>query len=133
MASPYQTYRDLSAQTASPAKLLLMLFDGAIRFTKQSIEGLETGDYVKVNENLAKVQAILNELMTSLDRSYPIAEDMLRMYEYMHYTAIQANIRKDVQLAQEVLTYLQQFKETWTEASKIAGSTSMESPYVQQS
>ena len=116
--SPYQKYQQSSVQTASPAQLVVMLYDGAIRFLKQSIEGIETKNIEITNTNLIKTQKIVNELIASLNFDYPIAHDLLRIYEYMSQQLIVANLKKDKAIAQEVLEHLVELKEAWFQVAK---------------
>ncbi|MDT3428006.1 flagellar protein FliS [Paenibacillus forsythiae] len=121
LISPYDKYKEAQTQTANSSKLLLMLYDGAIRFLKLGIEGIEQGNIEKANNNLIKTQAIINELVASLNLEYPIAHNLAQIYEYMIYQLIQANIKKDKQCAEEVLTHLIDMKEAWIEASRVSG------------
>lgn len=116
--SPYQKYRQAQAETASKPKLLIMLYDGAIRFTKIGIEGINSRNFEVANNNLIKSQAIIHELVSSLNFDYPISNDLVRLYEYMLRLLIEANLKKQVGPAEEVLGYLIELRETWVEASK---------------
>jgi flagellar secretion chaperone FliS len=117
-ANPHQIYQQSSVQTASPAKLLLLLMDGAVRFLKQGIEGIEQGDIQKANTNLIKTQNIIFELIASLDMEYPIAKNLMPIYEYMIRRLTEANFYKRVEPAEEILTYLIELKDAWTLASR---------------
>ncbi|ANF98480.1 flagellar export chaperone FliS [Paenibacillus bovis] len=119
ISSPYEKYRQNAVQT-SPGQLLIMLYDGAIRFTLAAIDGINQKDYEKSNINFGKAQAIVSEFRASLDRSYEVAENLDRLYEYMNYLLIQANVKKDVASAEEALGYLKDLRETWVEANKLA-------------
>ena len=114
----YQKYQQTQFQTASPAKLLLMLYEGAIRFVRTGISGIEEADYEKSNMNLCKGQAVLHELIAALNYDYPIAKTLYQVYEYMIHRLIQSNLKKDVRPAREVLDYLTELKEAWETASK---------------
>lgn len=118
--SPQNRYLNNSVQTATPGQLLLMLFDGCMRFCKLSIQAIDDKDYSAAHTNLYKAQAIINELIVSLDKNIPISAELERIYEYMHHLLIQANLKKSREPIQEVLGYLVEFKETWSEASKKA-------------
>ncbi|BFT68683.1 flagellar export chaperone FliS [Paenibacillus sp. P36] len=111
-------YLENTVQTASPAQLLIMLCDGAIRFCRAGIEALKTTNYQDANTNLVKVQDIISEFSITIDRDAPIADDLLRLYEYFNYRLIEANMKKSVEPAEEVLGYLVQLKETWLQAAK---------------
>lgn len=116
--SPYQKYQQTQLQTASPAQLLLMLYDGAIRFVRLGIAGIEEQDYEKANTYLCKTQAVIHELMAALNYDYPIAKALEQVYEYMLYRLINSNLKKNTAPAQEVLSYLLELREAWDTASK---------------
>ena len=78
----------------NPSQLLIMLFDGAIRFVRAGMVGIEERDYEKTNLNLGKAQNIMSELMVTLDFSYEVSNGLLKIYEYINYLLIQANIKK---------------------------------------
>lgn len=118
MISPYEKYRQSSVKTSTPGQLLIMLFDGAIRFTKAGAEGIAAADIQKTNQNFVKAQAIMSELMATLDPGYSISNSLFSIYEYIRHLMIQANVKKDQSLAEEALTYLNELRVTWMEASK---------------
>lgn len=120
ITSPYDKYRQSSVQTSNPAQLVIMLYDGAIRFVKTAMDGLAQKDNEKANLNLGKAQTIVSELMSTLDRSYDISKSLYSLYEYTNYLLVEANIRKDVTKAEEAVGYLTDLRETWLQASKIA-------------
>lgn len=116
ISNPYQKYQQSSVQTASPEQLILMLYDGAIRFTRSSIEAIEQKDYNRSNQNLQKAQRIINELIASLDFQFEISNQLMSIYEYMLHQLIQANIKKQKAPVSEVLAHLIDLKETWSRA-----------------
>ncbi|KAA8997979.1 flagellar export chaperone FliS [Paenibacillus spiritus] len=118
VTSPYEKYRQSSVNTSTPSQLLIMLFDGAIRFTRAGVEGLNESNIIKTNQNLVKAQAILSELMTSLNPGYEISKSLYSLYEYIKHLLIQANIKKEIAPAEEALGYLTELRTTWMEASK---------------
>ncbi|NGZ76117.1 flagellar export chaperone FliS [Saccharibacillus alkalitolerans] len=119
--SPYQKYQQTQAQTASKPKLLIMLYDGAIRFVKAGIDGIAERNYESANNNLCKAQAIVHELTSSLNFDYPIASELARIYEYMLHLLIEANVKKNAAPAEEVLEHLSELREAWIEAGKVSG------------
>lgn len=118
--SPYEKYRQSSVKTSTPSQLLIMLFDGAIRFVRAGMEGIDSVDYQKTNINLGKAQTIVSELMSTLDPTYDISKSLNDLYEYINHLLIQANVKKDKVPAEEALQYLTEFRVTWLEASKLA-------------
>ena len=123
MTSPYNSYRNSAVQTASPAKLLIMLYDGAIRFINAGIEGISVADYQKANTNLGKAQSIISELSATLDRSMPISSNLEALYEYITHLLMKSNIDKNESPAKEALGYLKEMRETWAEAIKVVASS----------
>jgi flagellar protein FliS len=111
-------YMQNSIQTASPGQLLIMLYDGAIRFCRQGIEAIKEQRFSDANVSLLKVQDIISEFVITIDRSNPISENLLKLYEYFNMRLIEANMKKDTEPAEEVLSYLIDLKETWFQASK---------------
>jgi flagellar protein FliS len=128
--SPYQIYQQSSVQTANRGKLLIMLYEGAIRFTKTGIEGMHKHNHESTNTNLKKAQAIVHELIASLDQSYDISKDLLSIYEYMLHLLIESNLKKNPTLAEEALGYLVELHEAWKQAvnvpfNKVSEETNM--------
>jgi flagellar protein FliS len=117
-------YLETTIQTASPAQLLIMLYDGAIRFCRAGIEAIRNNNVKDANVNLIKAQDIVSELIITLDRSAPVSESLLKLYEYFGHLLIQANIKKSAEPVEEVLQYLLELKETWIQANKLAVSGS---------
>lgn len=97
-----------------------MLYEGAIRFIKQAKLALGEKDLIKTNELVIKAQDITSELMITLDRSVPISEQLLIMYEYLHRRLVEANVRKDVAILSEVQDFYMEFRNTWKEAMILA-------------
>jgi len=126
MQQPHRNkYLETSVQTASPAQLMIMLWDGAIRYSKLSIEAMNNGNYQDANSNLQRVQDIISEFMITLDRTSSIAEGLLSLYDYFQRRLIEANIQKRVDYIEEVMGFLIEMKETWVQAAMMAktGST----------
>lgn len=115
-----QAYQTNSITTATPAELTLMLYNGAIKFIKQSKAAIVEKDLEKAHEYNIRVQDIINELIITLNRDIPVSEHFLIMYDYMLHRLITANVQKDVEILNEVEDYLIQFRDTWKEAMVLA-------------
>ncbi|WNF06283.1 flagellar export chaperone FliS [Brevibacillus borstelensis] len=115
-----QTYQSNQVTTANPGELTLMLYNGAIKFIKQAKGAIGEKDIVKAHESCLKVQNILYELISTLNKSYPISREMEKMYDYMLQRMIEANMRKDSSILSEVEDYFVQFRDTWKEAMQLA-------------
>jgi len=121
MPNPYQKYQKNMVETVTPAQLVLMLYNGAIRFIKQAQMGLEEEKLEVCHQNILKAQDILTELMTTLDLEQgDIARNLYRLYDYMYHRLVDANIKKDAELLSEVQLLLSELRDTWSEAIKLA-------------
>ncbi|WP_340014616.1 flagellar export chaperone FliS [Paenibacillus sp. FSL K6-1318] len=119
ITSPYDKYRQSSVQTSNPAQLVIMLYDGAIRFAKTAIAAMQQQDIEKVNLNLGKAQTIVSELMSTLNQDYDVSKNLYSLYEYTNYLLVEANIHRDETKAEEAVGYLSELRETWIQASKL--------------
>lgn len=111
-------YLQTTVQTASAQQLLIMLYDGAIRFCRQGIEATKENNYSEANIGFLKTQDIINEFIITIDRTSPISENLLNLYDYFNMRLIEANIKKSIEPAEEVLNHLMELKETWIQAAK---------------
>ena len=117
---PAQAYQANSVNTATPGELTMMLYNGAIRFIKQAKAAIAEKQFDKAHESNMKVQDIIHELMITLDRKYPIAEQMFLLYEYLHRRMVEANIKKETEILDEVEGFFVQFRDTWKQAMVLA-------------
>jgi len=117
VTNPYAYYQKTQIETADRGKLLLMLYDGAYRHIRLSREALNNKDLKEANKSLQHTQKIVLELMSSLDMdSGELARNLLRLYEYMHYMLVQANIKKDTSYLDQVEDMLLDLREAWKQA-----------------
>lgn len=120
MAKQYQAYQDNSVTTASGPQLTLMLYDGCIKFINQAKQALENENFEAKNEFIQKAQNIVQELMITLDPEIEISNQMMPLYEYIHYQLQQANIKNESSYLDEAYTYVVDFRDTWKEVIKLA-------------
>ena len=111
-------YQGTKINTASPAELTLMLYDGAIKFCNIAIVAIEKKDIEKAHNNIIKVERIIIEFQSSLDHKYPVAKDFDNVYSYLLRRLRDANIRKDAEILDEVLKHLRTMRDTWKEVMK---------------
>ncbi len=119
-------YLQTSVQTATPAQLLIMLYDGAIRFCKGGIEAIKTQNAEEANRCICRAEDIIMEFVVTLDKSSPVAEGLVKMYDYMYFKLIEANTNKTIEPLEEVIGYLVELKETWVQVSKQMNGTSQQ-------
>ena len=119
VAQGVQGYQRAATETASPAQLIVMLYAGCIRFTALGKTAIEQKDFTTSRENLLKAQAIIAELLGSLNLSIgDLATNLMRLYDYMYRRLIDANIRRDAEAAAEVEGLLRGLLPAWEEAVK---------------
>lgn len=118
-----QMYQQNSVKTASPAKLTLMLYDGAVKFCNIALEALDTGNVQRVNDNIKKVENIIVELRATLDMKYPVAKEFDTVYDYIYRRLVEANMKKDKEILQDALKHIKTMRETWKEVMRINNVT----------
>ncbi len=121
MAMPdvYAQYNNSKILTASPAELTLMLYEGAIKFCNIAIAAIEHKDVPKAHTNIIKVQRIIDYLRQTLDMKYPVAQDFENIYVYLSQRLVEANLKKDKDILEEVNGHLRSVRDTWKEVMRI--------------
>lgn len=116
-ANPYAQYQKNQVETADQGKLILMLYEGAVRFLEGSRKALQEGELQKAHHNLVCAQDILAELMSSLDlEAGDVAVSLFRLYDYMHNLLVQANVKKDAEPLEQVEKMLLELRDAWKES-----------------
>ncbi len=110
----YQAYRQTQVSTASQGELLLMLFDGAIRFARQGQDHMGKGEIEEASFKLIRAQDIVNELILSLNLEVgDIAHSLQQLYTYIYDLLVQANVKKESEKVDEALRMLTELRDTW--------------------
>jgi flagellar protein FliS len=123
-ANPYAQYQQNAVTSADPGQLTLMLYNGALKFIKQSINHLEANNIEQTNYNIQRVQDIITELMVTLNQDYEISQKLYSLYDYMKRRLIDANIKKDKEALLEVQGLIEELRDTWALAlKKVKSST----------
>ena len=118
--NPYDKYRDNAVYTATKEELTLMLYDGALKFCNQAITAVESKDFLKANELIIRVQDIIREFQVTLNRDVEVSKYFDSMYDYIYGRLIDANVKKDVQILNEVRDLIRDFRDMWKDAMKMA-------------
>lgn len=113
-------YKENEILNAKPEELTLMLYDGIIRFIKQAKIFNEDKKIEKTNNAIIRAQNIITELRSTLDMDYEISKELDPLYEFMNRRLLEANIKKDNAMMDEVLDLAAELRDTWKEAMKIA-------------
>ncbi|GAB6167713.1 flagellar export chaperone FliS [Clostridium carnis] len=120
-SNAFNVYKNNSVNYASKEQLLLMLVDGAVKFSKIAKEALEQKNIKKSHENLVKVQDIFTELMVSLDRNAgEWAMQIFKVYEFIKTRLFEINLSKDLNALEELIPVIENVRDTWHEAYEIS-------------
>jgi flagellar secretion chaperone FliS len=122
-ANPYanqNAYKANEISTVSQTRLIVMLYEGAIRFLKIASENMTPRKYDLVNNNIIKAQDIITELMISLniEDGKEVANNLLSVYVYVKKRLLEANMKKDTEIIKEVIGLLEQLKSAWDELDR---------------
>ncbi|MDE7062175.1 MAG: flagellar export chaperone FliS [Lachnospiraceae bacterium] len=124
----YAAYQNSKIMTASPAEITLMLYEGAIKFCNIAIMGIEEGNVEKAHANIMKVEHIIEEFQATLNRKYPVAQDFDNVYVYLLQRLLEANMKKDRDILEEVLGHLRVMRDTWKDVMRLAHSGNAAKP-----
>ncbi len=119
--NPYlKQYKQTQIDTAPKEQILLMLYDGAVRFLNQAKVGFAENDIEKIHNNIVKAQNIITEFQTSLDveNGGDFAKNLFSLYEYLNNKLFQANMKKREDFLDEVIKHVTELRDTWKEAVK---------------
>jgi flagellar protein FliS len=123
--NPLRSYKETQIKTATPGKLILMMYDGAIKNLNQALQDMddEHRRYDSISNSLIKAQDIIAELMISLDfdRGGEIAKNLFGLYVFMNRRLLDGNIKKDKAPLEEVKTLLLELRGAWAEVADKAG------------
>jgi flagellar protein FliS len=121
-----QAYAQSSVLTASREQLVVMLYDGAIRFLRQSAEAMRAGQREQSRNRMRRAEAIIDELNGTLDMSYGEVPARLRsIYLFCKRHLIHANVAQDPDAIDAVVRLLAELREAW---DQIANPATVEAP-----
>lgn len=118
----YNVYKSNSVNYASKEQLLLMLVDGAVKFSKIGRQAIIDNDIKKAHENIIKTENIFYELMASLDISKASnwGKQLMSLYDFIVRRLMDANMKKDEKIMDEVIPFIENVRDMWNEAYKIS-------------
>jgi len=117
----WKSYRNVATQTASPGQLVLMLYEGAIRFSERALAGFDCEDPLEfnqtINNNILRAQAIIHELDAALDleRGGPFASNLHALYVYLDRCLQESNVQKQASGLREVICRITVLRDAWAE------------------
>ncbi|MBN1410064.1 MAG: flagellar export chaperone FliS [Spirochaetales bacterium] len=122
--NPLKAYKETQIKTATPGKLVIMLYDEAIKCINLAIDRLKknTKKLDEVNNNIIKAQDVVSELMASLDfdKGGEIAKNLFSIYTFINKQLLHANIKKEAEPMEQVVKMLIDLRAAWVE---VAGKT----------
>ncbi|MGM0829944.1 MAG: flagellar export chaperone FliS [Bacillota bacterium] len=117
--NPYAAYQNNSVNTASPGELTLMLYNGSLKFIHIAKKAIEEKNIELKNTNIQKTQAIVNELMVTLNTDLEVSQNLMSLYDYINRRLTEANIKNDVAILEEVEGLITDFRDTWKQVIQL--------------
>ncbi len=108
-------YQENRVTTQTPGRIVVMLYEGAIKFLKQAVAELDAGRYIEKGKSINRAVDIIQELSFTLNMEAggEIAENLRRLYTFMQDRLFQANIRKDAAMIRDTIRLLEELNEGW--------------------
>jgi len=109
------TYQEHTVTTQSKGRLVVLLYEGAIKFLRQAIEQIEARNWAEKGKYITKAMAIIEELNSALDtdRGGEVAENLRRLYDFMIGHLERANMNRDAEPLREVIALLEDLNGAW--------------------
>ncbi|QEK11329.1 flagellar export chaperone FliS [Crassaminicella thermophila] len=123
MRNPYgglNQYKQNNIMTAPPQELTLMLYNGAVKFVNQAILFIEQKNIQKSHEAIIRANDIITELNATLDMKYEVSKGLRAIYDFISEKLVDANIKKDKGILEEVLPLITELRDTWKQAMELA-------------
>lgn len=119
MTNPLNAYKEVKVKTASQGRLIIMLYEEAVRQIDKAVAGIEQEpkDFELINGAIIKAQDLITELMVSLDfdKGGDIARNLFSLYMYFNRELMEANFRKEPGALPEIRTMLDDLRGAWEE------------------
>ena len=124
----YSHYKETQIMTASQGKLIVLMYEGAIKFIESAANSLDAKKLDVVNNNLIKAQDIITELAISINfEAGEMANNMYNLYMYFNKNLLEANIKKDKAMMLEVRDMLSSLLEAWKKIADKSGDSPVRS------
>jgi flagellar protein FliS len=108
-------YQENRVMTQTPGRVVVMLYEGAVKFLRQAIREMEAGKYIEKGKSINRAVDIIQELNFTLNMEAggEIAKNLRQLYAFMLDRLFQANIRKDAGMIRETIKVLEGLNESW--------------------
>ena len=114
-ANPYNIYKQNAVNMASSQQLLLMLLDGAVKYTKIARMAILNKDIARAHKELVRVQDIFLVLIITMDKNTKYMEDLYNIYDFIKNELVKANIKKDITIIDNTLPLIEEIRDMWYE------------------
>ena len=120
LPNPYAQYRQNSIESAAPSRIVVMLYDGAIRFLTQSLSAMQARDYAEQSRLIGNAQSIIAHLHDTLDveTGRAFAASLTSIYTALLHSLTAANIQNQPRPVEEAIQILRELRETWAEVDR---------------
>ncbi len=121
--NPYiKQYQKTQLETASPEKILIMLYNGAINFLKKAQVAFAASNKIEAHNNIMAAERIITEFMTTLDMELggEMAKNLFALYDYLYNRLVEANMKNKPEILEEVINHLIKLRDTWNKAIEIS-------------
>jgi flagellar secretion chaperone FliS len=124
MARGAQAYYQTQIQSQSPLELVVMLYDGALRFLQMAADGTRRNDLTAKREGMSRSMAILAELQNTLNlqEGGEVAQSLDHLYTYITSRLLDANVKKDPAPVDEAIRLLRPLRDAWAQIAATPGS-----------
>ncbi len=111
----FAAYQDTAVTTQSKGRLIVLLYEGAIKFMKLAIKELEARDYAEKGRYINRAQDIINELnaILDMDAGGEIAQNLRSLYLFMSRRLSEANTNRDPEMIREVINLMEELNQSW--------------------
>lgn len=116
MQSPYRNYIKQEVEGATRGKLVLLLYDGAIKFMRVAVKSIDENNIQDAHNGIMRAQNIIYELMSTLNMDAgDVSKNLLRLYDFMVWQLIEANKEKSKEKVDVVINLMSSLRDAWRE------------------
>jgi len=113
--NPVQVYEETGVTTQNNGRLVVIMYEGAIKFLKQALAAIDSGDFEAKGQSINKAKDIIFELNTVLDMEAggEISRNLRKLYNFMWQQLGQANLQCDAKCISEIISLLEELNQGW--------------------
>lgn len=120
MQNPYQNYKQQSISTMTQGEMLILLFDELVKRLTRAEFAVDAKEFELFDESIQRCKDIIKYLKETLDLSYSISSELIRMYNFFDYTLVRISASRNKDLIEDLKPLVMDLRETFKEANKIA-------------